>query len=229
MVDALGVRNATIEQSTNFVQRIGDIVELVAGFVSSYLKERNKHKTTIPQIITFGDTLVISWEMKSDLLPDYLPDVGIFLSYLIALGLDGNLAFRGAISVGDFIQHGATVLGPVVSDVAAWYDSAEMIGIIATPYCGQFLSDINETRNLTSMEFVKYNVPLKGDVSKNLWVVPWPKMLLEAQFFGAVKGKTPFQIYYKLIEQLSIPKGTENKYINTETFVRQIVRQKFEK
>jgi hypothetical protein len=153
MIDALGVRNATIQGSIDFINNIQELVEDVPGFMAGYLEtcESYKHKkfrSEPPALTTFGDTFIFSWQMKPDELSDYLPDVGFFLSFIIVSGLENKMAFRGALSVGDYIQSGATVLGPAIADVASWYDNSEMIGVFATPYCGQFLSNIHETRKL---------------------------------------------------------------------------------
>ncbi len=140
MIDALGVRNATVEESARFIESIQNILRDIPSFMNLYYYDEGlkseKFKNTPPQLTTFGDTVIFSWEMKPEELADFLPDVGFFLSYVITSGLEHKLAFRGAVSVGNYIQSGATVLGSVITDIAAWYDCAEMIGVFATPYCG---------------------------------------------------------------------------------------------
>jgi hypothetical protein len=220
MIDALGIRNATIQESKDFIHGIQDIVASVPPFVSKYLEDSPKSKKIEiepPQLTTFGDTCIFTWEMKPGELSDFLPDVGVFLSYVIILGLRNKLAFRGALSVGNYIQSGATILGPAISDAAAWYDTAEMIGVIATPQCGQLLSTTNETKRFTTMEFLKYSVPIKCNISKELWVTGWPDLL------DAISHKDEpnfYKTYFSLIQHFPIPKGTEEKYFNTEKFVK---------
>jgi hypothetical protein len=125
------------------------------------------------------------------------------------------MALRGAVSVGEYIQYDSTVLGPAIADVAAWYDSPEMIGVIATPRCGQFLNCLNESQEIVSTEFLKYPVPLKGGSKKDLWLAGWPELINYDP-----DAKSYLKEYYELIRRFQIPKGTEDKYFNTEEFVR---------
>ena len=227
MIDALGVRNATIEESVHFIENIQKVVAGVPEFMSGYLEaskspKKTKFETVPPALTTFGDTVVFSWEMKPEEILDYLPDVGFFLSFAVVLGLENKMAFRGAVSLGDYIQNGSTVLGPAIADAAAWYDCPEMIGVFATPHCGNFLSSIHQAHPLNSMEFVEYSVPLKGGASKTLWAAGWPDHLSYSD--ASSQEKTATHAYYELIKKFSIPKGTEDKYFNTEKFVKWILR-----
>jgi hypothetical protein len=225
MLDALGVRNATVQESADFIKDIQEIINEVPRFLATFYKEKElkqkKIESTPPQLTTFGDTFIFSWEMSPDEVSDYLPEIGFILSYVIVLGLEKKMAFRGAIAVGAYIQSGPTVLGPAIADAASWYDGAEMIGVFATPHCGQFISSINAIGDLNSMDFVEYEVQLRGNVSRKLWTVPWPELLGAAK-----KGKNDLQSYYKLIQRFSIPKGAEDKYFNTEKFVIHILPKK---
>jgi hypothetical protein len=149
----------------------------MSAFLEKEEVKHKKFKNEPPQLTTFGDTIIFSWEMKTEELLEYFADVGIFLSYIVEQGLEKRLAFRGAVSVGSYIQSGPTVLGPAISDAAAWYDAPELIGIIATPNCGQFLNIANERSSFWGGDFVKYPVPLKGGVSKDLWITDWPNLI----------------------------------------------------
>jgi hypothetical protein len=226
MIDALGVRNATIEESSTFIKSIQSILKRTPNFMNAFYagegEKLKKYTSDPPQLTTFGDTFIFSWEMNLDELPKFLPDVGVFLSYVVKLGFEYKLAFRGAISFGDYIQSGATVLGPAISDVASWYDSAEMIGVFATPFCGHFLSRIHQKHEITKMEFVQYEVPLKGNISKKLWTVAWPNIIVTAK----TPEKSDLECYYNFIEKFPIPKGTEDKYFNTEKYVKSVLGKK---
>jgi hypothetical protein len=228
MIDALGVRNSTIQESIHFIENIQSIVEAVPAFISGYVEtvgkeKKKKFEAEPPELITFGDTIVFSWQMKPEETSNFLTDVGFFLSFIIVAGLQNKMAFRGSVSVGDYIQSGSTVLGPAVADVAAWYDSSEMIGILATPFCGQLLNSINEIQSLNSMDFIKYAVPLKGGDSKDLWTVGWPEHL---DYLYQTSKITPLQNYYNLIQNFAIPKGVEDKFFNTEKFVKSVLSDK---
>ena len=218
MIDALGVRNSTIQESVEFIENIQKILKSLPDFMSGYFEEetekQKKFQSEPPTLITFGDTFIFSWQMKPEELPLYLPDVGFFLSFVIITGLENRMAFRGAVSVGEYIQYDSTVLGPAIADVAGWYDSPEMIGVIATPRCGQFLNSINEHQGLNSMEFLKYPVPIKGGAKMDLWMAGWPELI------DNDNGENYLKNYYNLMQRFQIPKGTEEKYFNTEQFVK---------
>jgi len=144
MVDALGMRNATVAESKQFIGDIQTFLKHLPKFMADYFNQlpntpkSKKFNDQPPQLATFGDTLIFSWEITPQELSAYIPDVGFFLSYVILWGLENKIAFRGAVSVGDYIQSEATVLGPAISDAAAWHDCPEMIGIIATPFSASF-------------------------------------------------------------------------------------------
>jgi hypothetical protein len=221
MIDALGVRNATIEESITFIKNVKRLVGGAPGFMSAYLqKEESKHKkfqNEPPKLTTFGDTIIFSWEMKPEELSKYFSDVGIFLSYVVESGIENQLAFRGAVSVGNYIQSGPTVLGTAISDAAAWYDVPEIMGVIATPYCGQFLNIANEQTAFPSGAFKKYLVPLKGGISKDLWITDWPHLL---NIFSKVQNQNVYESYYTHMKEFPIPKGTEDKHFNTEIYFK---------
>src|SRR5450432_2944472 len=93
MIDALGVRNSTIQESIHFIKNVQSIVEVVPAFMSGYVetvekKKKKKFEAEPPELITFGDTIVFSWQMKPEEISDYLPDVGFFLSFIIVAGLE---------------------------------------------------------------------------------------------------------------------------------------------
>jgi hypothetical protein len=224
MLDALGVRNATIGEASEFIESIQMIMKETPQFLSGLYKgdkkETKKIEVVPPHMSTFGDTVIFTWEMDEGELPDFLPDVGFTLAYTVFSGLEFKLAFRGALSVGEYIQSGSTVLGPAVADVASWYDCAEMIGVVATPYCGQILNAFDHGTTLNNMDFVKYKIPLKGDSHSELWTVPWPHFLTTP---AEKAKKKPMQLYYEIMQQFLIPKGTEQKYFNTEVFAKYVL------
>jgi hypothetical protein len=228
MVDALGVRNATIDEARKFIESIDTIVRSVPAFVAGYaagqsLAGGKKIKYRRLKLTTFGDTLILSWEVKPSELPQYLLHVGVSLAFLVALGLERRLLFRGAISVGEYIQSGSIVLGPAVADVATWYDRAEWIGVSATPYCCQYLSALEIEHGVFRQSFVRYDVPVKQEQPRELWSVPWPHHLA----FSADEILKPPSLshYYAFVKKLSIPKGTEDKFFNTETFVKSVLKE----
>ena len=151
---------------------------------------------------------------------------------MVIEGLDRGLRLRGAASIGQVVSSERNVLGPVVTDVASWYETPDLIGVVATPNCGQHLNylQVNPEKFPTSSKgqpipmdrfFRKYDVPLKGNLCRKLWVVNWPF------FISALhKKRDPLDWYYSLTRGFLIPIGTEQKYDNTERFITEMLAKK---
>ena len=106
-----------------------------------------------------------------------------------------RLLFRGAWAWGDFYLVSPdtnTVLGPAVRDVARWYDSADWIGIHATPRTSILVQALID-RGKATIDFVllDYNVPMKDGTEVTLKAVNWPKNLNPVPFRGCTKHPRP--------------------------------------
>ena len=182
-----------------------------------------------PEIYPFGDTVLFIWDLANHPKPDvFLLYFANIASFLMILALDKGIVFRGAMTIGDYIQNENVVIGPAIADAASWYELANMIGIIVTPYCGQFISSICEDIPINptayppnymagiSLSFRKYNVPLKGGIEESLWTINWPSLNGARMSSKSIALKW----YYDCIKRVPIPLGTEEKYRNTESYYR---------
>jgi hypothetical protein len=236
MIDALGIRQATIDKALDFIETIEDIKESLPLYMEGYLDSETEEiktyfKKVPPKITSFGDTLVVTWEILDRLQSEVvLINTSAMLSYIMASGLEKGFLFRGAISIGDYIIDSSHVLGPAVGDVASWYEMGEWFGIFATPYCCQFINQLevaeqNRSKSTTHTPpslvfyYMKYKVPLRDGHSHELWVVPWPAVIMSA----FALDKDPLIWYYLQVQKGSIPKQTEEKYFQTEQFVKMIM------
>jgi hypothetical protein len=222
VVDALGVSTYSLEQSEYFVKARDGIISRITR-ISEDHSERLAGESLIPIINTIGDTIVFSWRTAED-KPNFLRGAvwtGTWLRYLTVLGLHNGLLFRGAMAYGDFISAENTILGPAVADAVSWYESADWFGIICAPSM-QFLfnaADILEGKESQMSWFIKYNVPMKNSPSKSLWTIPWPYDIW-ADEHEKSKGKAEVVRDSKariniLLEGMKVPKGTEDKYLNS--------------
>jgi len=160
MLDALGVRNLSIEECNNFLQKwrklidkTGETIKLTVDAryaeINKSFKEQNPDapnpsaiETDIrPDYMTFGDTIILMWYAKYG-VKQYIIPLSFVLSQIIISALEEGLPLRGAVSEGEFIeaenedQFGSThrtVIGPAVSEAAIWHDKANLIGVIAAP------------------------------------------------------------------------------------------------
>jgi hypothetical protein len=197
LLDVLGAKNMSIEECFRFID---DRFEILMSFEDEK-KFYENFRVPQPEVFVFGDTIMIAWEYKKH--PErILQPIGERVGRMIKKGLENNILFRGAISLGDYIciEKENTVLGPAVADAASWYEATDWMGVVATPSCGIWienlgakLKDGNFTMNtlsewahgggtlfLENLEptlfpsYVKYEVPVKGRGKQRMWAVSWP-------------------------------------------------------
>jgi hypothetical protein len=136
-----------------------------------------------------------------------------------------GILFRGACALGEFYEvddETNTIMGPVVSDAAAWYDKAEWIGIHLTPRSSMYVEALS--MDLAHV-LVDYAVPLKN--GQNLWTkaVNWPKAFYVE---GLAPPSTGLKRRVSVLSRLSghlIPFGVESKYANTVAFFDHVERE----
>ena len=120
MLDGLGVRDMTIEECRDFLKKRD---ELVADFESQKDKLQSefqrlvdmlgqapnqkgpgvKVKIPIPEVATFGDTIVLTWDIQ------HYRDVAVMLfshdwvSKALVWCMEEGLRLRGAIAIGEYV------------------------------------------------------------------------------------------------------------------------------
>jgi hypothetical protein len=182
----------------------------------------------------FGDSLLMSYEvLRERQINDYLSKIGFILNILIPTALEKGILFRGALSIGNFIENEDVVLGPAVTDAATWYDKLDMIGIMTTPATTNFIKGSRDTtlKDITSKnkdekndEFLLYDVPVKGSGTLSTFTTNWPKTIQDIH--ADIQDTDPLLWYYQRIMKQSVPAGAEPKYKNTEQFVIAVVSQR---
>ena len=220
LLDALGIRTSTIEECERFSTVRDAMVNEAERTVNENIE---KAKPIIPNLcsanfITFGDTLVIEWEiLEGDDLAAYILSLGSWVSSFVIAGLKNKILWRGAMSCGEYIWSNSSILGPAVADAASWYEMADWFGVVATPACGHTISLISETFRcrfkdsnspISGLSFVEYKVPMKDGREIDLWSVGWPGALLLTQAEGRKK-------LFELLKAFHVPPGTESKYHNS--------------
>jgi len=232
MLDALDVRNATMQEAESFIS----ILQKIDGYIPTFLESLIKllppdfhelYAQTAFHTHTFGDSVILVWEVpSSDALYKPLLLISQILSYMLIAVLENGLRFRGAISLGDIVYSKQNVLGPAITDVASWYEEADWMGVIATPHCGHHIKylqthygSVTKTKDGKQMAplhlfFVEWDVPIKTHVTP-LWVVNWPRLVSLLR-----KDVKPLPWYFEKTKRFFIPLGTEQKYRHTEDFIR---------
>lgn len=119
-----------------------------------------------------------------------------------------------------------TVMGKAVTDAAAWYDSADWIGINATPLASFFVQSlIDQVGESLEHVLVDWDVPLKrGNGSRRLKALNWPKVFVVPNMTPCGPEENPRAKCATLLSVNGIPKGTETKYANTMAFYEHCVK-----
>jgi len=239
MIDVLGVRSASIQVADSLLKSLAEIEKALPIFMEQFLKQLGEkvpeaqihYEKYKPNLRIIGDTVVVSWEMERGKIPRHiLFPLQRMLGFLMVYGLKAGLPFRGAVSVGEFVCTKRSIVGPVIGDVAAWYEAADWLGVIATPHFGHYISETQCNKDVHEMlkwhlfkqpfdhYFLRYDVPMKDGSKHSLWSIPWPNLV------SAIGGTSnPLAWYYEQVQRFSIPKSVEIKYANTETYVMKVL------
>ena len=177
VLDALGVSQYDDAQIERF---------LVNRSLSSYLLGEkavsmglSKPTKLVSQFI-FNDTVAIGFARGENVSNAIMfKEFATLLRRLMADSLVTGIAYRGAISSGRFVvdsePNDIAIMGQPVSDAAEWYNKAEWAGIMATPRTSYLIRSVASTELTALSRFlVEYDVPLKQDASRRLFVVNWP-------------------------------------------------------
>ena len=231
LLDALGTRAAHIDQAMGYIKSLEKIQFDVDLTLRARLRDYSEERKQVFKDLSvsyFGDSVLLTYQIYD--LEEVIVYVGHMygiLSYLLVLALENGVMFRGAISIGQYIQQEKVVLGPALTDAAFWHDSAEIIGAYATPQATrridfELLKNRSKGKNTdgSTCYFVAYDVPFKTGKSVRLNTVNWP-CNLGWQKWGNTPEKFDFLMEYQgLMHAFTTPPGTEGKYSNSEQFVR---------
>lgn len=175
-----------------------------------------------PVVTTLSDTVVIAIDSENEACILLLANV---LYTVIQHFYKEQLFVRGALAWGKYLQEQTTFIGPAIDDVAAWYEQADWIGVIATPKASYALDWIAATgvgvNNFTVEQFVKYDVPGKDRASYRLNAFNWPGYL-QASFgempgVGKTKARSTMEGLFS--KQDAFDASVLRKYENTLKFV----------
>lgn len=237
ILDGLGVRSDLSEAAVKFLDRrdavLADLAKpLRAAEVFAWMGTREKEdgepeiaEPGQPQIITFGDNIVLVWD-RPKVTGEVLLGFSQPILHLIVRGMEEGLLLRGAVSFGEFILDGSTIVGPALSDAVSWAERADWIGVIATPKLGMLVDAELEKwnreapRSASTLDcfYVRYPVPVKGGPSQALWTFPWPckvRSLMLERDLDQEEGREHLLTW---LAQCSIPAHVQAKFDNSLAF-----------
>ena len=153
----------------------------------------------------------------------------------ICFALKRGILFRGAISIGTYLEAEDVILGPAITDAANWYDRSDMVGAIVTPATMNYLKAIAGLSSKSTKDevhslfprLILYDVPLSRSArteNKSIvtYAIEWPSLLSKYQ--GMDKPKDSLSIFFECIKNSPVPFGAESKYSNTEAFIKEALK-----
>jgi hypothetical protein len=231
LLDALGVSNFGISEAISFAKKRDELIR-------ETFPSKASEAPPIPRaedVFTFGDTVLITYPIpKSDSHYDFSRCLEWICSFFYR-AVREKIFFRGAISLGDYFINADTntVIGPAVSEAAAWYEKHDWMGIVATP------SLTIQTMHLASYAFRgELHIPTAFGPNFS-WLSPYsaPRskisslshdhdlLVLDWSRWGVVRGSmtgtnfNPSLCFYRATRGITIPFGAESKYLNTTKFI----------
>lgn len=219
ILDALGAATYNETEISQFLKSRELVLELLRDKVKGK-KVRGDINASLVTTFTFNDTVLIVYCTP---VPATLDDVKHFCELLRKFEINSlaqGILFRGSLSIGSFYLDGdsSTVMGTAVTDAAAWYDSADWVGINATPHATLVIQALLQGRNVLDHVLVDYPVPLKDRPALVLKTVNWPKAFSVKGLRPVKKGEKPRAKCLALLAKQRVPKGTESKHFNSVTF-----------
>jgi hypothetical protein len=220
ILDALGAAGYNDREISRFLNSRQLVLDLLRRKANAK-QVRGDIDASLVTTFTFNDTVLIVYRTQK---APALVDVEHFCLLLRKFEVDSlaqGILFRGSVSIGKFYvdDDSNTVMGTAVTDAAAWYDSAEWIGINATPHATLAIQAMLEQhrRNLGHL-LVDYPVPLRDRPALVLKAVNWPKAFFVRGLRPVGEGEDPRAKCLSLLAEHRVPKGTECKHFNTVAF-----------
>jgi len=220
ILDALGAASYSDEEISKFLSSRERVLELLERKANA--KEvRGEIDVRLVTTFTFNDTVLIIYRTPGVPTLQHVEHFCLLLRMFAVVSLAEGILFRGAVSVGSFYVDAAsnTVMGTAVTDAAGWYDSADWVGINATPHATLVIRALlGQGRAAIDHVLVDYPVPLKDRAPLVLKAINWPKAFVVKGLRPVADGEDPRAKCLSLLAQDRVPKGTESKHFNSLAF-----------
>jgi hypothetical protein len=219
VLDALGAATYNDKEISQFLSSRERVLELLTRKANAK-QVRGDMNIEFVTTFTFNDTVLIVYCTPGQpTLNDVLHFCLLLRKFMVDSLVQGIL-FRGSVSIGNFYvdDQSNTVMGTAVTDAAAWYDSADWVGINATPHATLVVKALLHGGEDLDHVLVDYPVPLKGRPSLDLKAVNWPKAFYVEGLRPVKEGEDPKAKCLELLAEHRVPKGTESKHFNTVAF-----------
>lgn len=235
LMDALGARTMSIQSSEEYLESITFLKGKIQSIYQIALEASSDPSAldTLAELKPrfFGDSILMTYQVQDEeLLIDYLRKLVATLNCFVPIAIERGILFRGAISIGCYLEKQNVALGPAVTDAANWYEKADFIGIIATPSASHHIKaaftkkfDPDALDCPPGRFLVTYDVPLSDGETLGTYALNWPDAA--SVIYGAMSEQPLLPWFYDRIKNFSVPPGTETKYANTEAFIKNSLAQ----
>ena len=223
VLDALGASAFNDKQIQRFVNNRGELIKALGKQAEEAIIEGDTGKLARAQLdtFTFGDTLVITYDVQGRLTAKVLVRFFALVRQFLVDSLANEILFRGSIGIGAFRKDKGTntVMGDAVSDAASWYDRADWFGVIATPRASLAIERIlgKETKIRNSGHGFP-TVSREDGTTLRLKCVNWPKIFMVPHLAPQGDALEPRDQFLNCLENQLVPSGTESKYFNSLAF-----------
>ncbi len=229
ILDALGVKGIWArEDPKTVVARWNYIIDNFKGF--KQLNNEDRKSVGISKVVSFSDTVIITYVGDEGDELQLLNDMGLHLSLPFCDALLEGVFFRGVISKGKFEQTSRMIIGPAIDEAMSWFERHDWMGVSLAPSASFMLDEyVNEGNKMKW--FTSYDVPLKKNISsnnpvdKNMWVLKWPEFL-EDTFVLQESKQNPKSALLEAFSSAPIDPDAISKYKNTIEFYDQIMNKK---
>lgn len=221
ILDALGASNYSVEKINSYLRSRAEIINEAINKRGSKLVELDS-AFTIPNVYMFGDTIIVTLELdKNNKARGFIMGFSIIMSHFLFHSMQREILFRGAFSIGEYLEDGkSTVMGKAVTDAAAWYENSEWMGLSCTPktkfvlehYCGY--PPFQENKHFLP----EFPVPMKKEKVVNLYTIAWPRLFFNKELMEKYGKQDSKSWFIELVKEFDIPFGTECKYENTRNY-----------
>lgn len=227
VLDALGAADYSKEQVDRFLEARAWLLEELPRLLESYLKRYEQHRLLT---FFFNDSVIIAYLLDDLTVKSvaHFETACHMLRGFQTLALGRDILLRGAFAVGEVYRADKeknTIMGPAVSDAAAWYGLSDWIGLSATPHATIFFDAlIPQLSSDLEHLLIPYGVPLKDGRKPRLRAVNWPKGFFVKGLVPSVAGPDGKSRLRTLLSRQRVPRGSESKYANTIEFFEHVYR-----
>jgi hypothetical protein len=138
------------------------------------------------EISAFSDTVVItgSYDPVSRKIDKENRDSALIsisgrvVAEILIVAMENGIYLRGCVSIGEFTKSldpkHFIILGDPVNEAAGHYESAEWMGVSASPSVHKIITHAASSPFFHSKDWISHDLPLKNFIETSAWVINWP-------------------------------------------------------